>query len=136
MTSRSLVRRTAPWLLAGLVLSTPAFASGSYSPPGGRGDGLSRSRTDRLYEQGKALFRGQARQARGLEVCVLDAKRGRGVPVKRASLAPFRKRSANDLAVALVSCGSEPVQLHRTLDRRDLRALVHYLDKRHRLRLG
>ena len=120
--------------LALASLSSPAFASGAHAP-GGR-DAFARSRTDALYEQGKAVFRGRAKSAKGLEVCVLGSDDPADVrAARRQSLLRFRGGSPDALAAALVTCGDESRRIAPRLPRKDLQALVHYLDKRHRLRL-
>jgi len=121
-----------------LALVSSTFASGALaSGGGGGGPGSARSRTDATYELGKAVFRGRAPEARGLEVCLLDeqGETPSAIAINRESMKPFRRGPSRALRTRLVECGSEPRPVSHQLDRTNLGALVHYLNQRYRLKL-
>lgn len=125
-----------------LLLALGARASGGYtggasSATGGVGAsvdlprGSLRPRTDATYEHGKAIALGRHRRHPDLAICV------RGEDAEPAALSSrplraYRHEDASRLAADLVRCETGDAL---ALEESDLRALLHYLDQRYRLRI-
>ena len=130
-----------PGILAGallglLVASPPVLASGGYGGGGGSYRG-SASRSDPTYDRGKALYQGRAREHRGLEVCLAQpvGETSQPIGISRRSLGDYKRSSARALAEDLVHCEAPHGAIASELEAGDLRALLHYLNKRYALRL-
>ena len=139
MAARSSARWLVPLLLV-LAGSPAAWASGSYGGNSGGGyrggDVFSPgSRTDALYERGKALSRGRVRAHRGVELCIVEAEGAEPREIGFRSLSSFRGGQRADLARHLVVCDAPEVSAREKLGESDEAALVHYLERRYRLRL-
>ena len=129
-------------LLGGLALAfsiAPVSASGSGGSVGGFPTSQAPSvprPVDRTYEAGKAIFNGKISRYRGVEFCISAAEVGAVRGVGRGTLKPFKRGPANALAAQLTDCADPARPAASFLEGADLRALVHYLDKRYALRLS
>ena len=128
------------------MISPPVLASGGGGGGYGGGRGFdyggSRERTDPAYERGKKVAKGRAPSARGVKVCVAVSSEesdedGKLVAKKLSArtLRPLRETSPTAVAKRLVDCGDVTAPAGELLSLRDLSDLVHYLNKRYKLRL-
>ena len=133
------------WIVCVVSMATAtAWASGGGGGFGGGGPSYSgsTSRTDPAYERGKKVAKGRAPSIRGLKVCVAVSSEepdedGQLIAKKLSArvLRPLRETSPNELARRLVDCKDVEQRAAGKLSRRDLSDLVHYLNKRYKLRL-
>ena len=134
-----------------LLLAVPdwAVASGGYRPGGGGGGGYgspspANSRlSDPLYDVGKSLYQGRNRRHRGLQICLLETpanerstkKATDQVPLSRKHIRGHRNSTVLELTTQMVRCGEPETAITSVLSTSDLEALLHFLNKRYRLRL-
>lgn len=130
--------------LATLFFDAPARATGGgVSNPDYLDGGLLRSTDlaplDRTYVLGKYIYMGKGKKVRGLKIClaVFDEEEDdpRAVRLSRKVLKPFKDRRIIDLTTKLIDCSAPKSQVALILDRTEFRALVHFMNKRFRLRL-
>lgn len=109
--------------------STETRASGTEIGGFGNSAGIG---FDLIYEQGRAITAGRVAVYAGVKFCV---ESGQGwQPLNPRSLRRFTTR--NELLSSLYDCA--PRGMRRLMDvmmPADLEAVVHFLDRRHRLRL-
>lgn len=120
-----------------LCLPTLVIASGSAGPGVGRtfGGGYE-SRTDPVYEQGKAIFKGRVKEYGKVKYCLASAEAETGaIKIKRKSMKRYKKQSVQALVNDLRFCEQESGKLIQVLSREHLSYLVYYLNKRYRLKL-
>ena len=121
---------------------SPMESAAQYGGSSGGGGGVSVSGggKDPLFDKGKAVYRGRAESAKGTKFCVVD-KGGEGEApeakkLSRSNLKPFKGGSKRVLMLQLVDCEDATKPARTVLSAEDLRALVHYLDGRFKLKLG
>lgn len=128
--------------LATLFLGGPAYPNQG-TDPNHVGGGLLHngdlSPIDRTYSLGKSIFMGRGRKIHGLRVC-LSVRNGdhddpTAVRLSRRVLKPFKDRPIIEFTTRLVDCENPQSQVALILDRIEFRALVHFMNKRFRLRL-
>lgn len=131
-------------LVAVLFLDGPARSTGGLGPnPDYLDKGLLDSQDlpplDPTYVLGKSIYMGKGNKVRGLRVClsVYDEEDDslKAVRLSRKVLKPFRGRPIIELTVRLIDCKAPKSQVALILDRTEFRALVHFMNKRFRLRL-
>ncbi|MEM9174263.1 MAG: hypothetical protein AAGC67_03445 [Myxococcota bacterium] len=129
-------------LVSLMAATASASGGGGYGGGGGFGGGSVRERTDPAYERGKRVAKGRAPSARGFKVCVAvsseDTDEDGRLVAKRfssRSLRPLRATTATTVARRLVDCKDVTASADQRLSVRDLSDLVHYLNKRYKLRL-
>lgn len=126
------------------TVGTAVWASGGYGG-GGYGGGYQqqpRPQANPQYELGKAVYAGRAKSNRGVKICLApeasadqDGDVSEPRRLSRRNLKVFRKSTTDALSSSLVNCelGSETAS--EALDRRELSALVYYLNQRYALKL-
>lgn len=120
-------------LLAMLMVLMPfqlANASGSF--PSGS---VQPRPVDAVYERGKALFKGRDKSYADVRVCINDSNSGETVKVKKKLLKPFKKAKVTDFAASLHNCAMPEEKIADVYALNDLAALVHYFNKRYKLKL-
>ncbi len=118
------------------LMSSLAMASGSAGPDVGRAFGGSYDRTDPVYEQGKAVFKGRIKEYGKVKYCLTSADAETGVvKIKRKSMKRYKQQSVQVLLKDLRFCEQESGELLQILSREHLQYLVYYLNKRYRLKL-
>lgn len=91
---------------------------------------------DVVYEHGKSLNSGRNNTYRDVRVCVTDEKTGKLSKVKKKHLKSFKKGSAQELATVLLNCNQPDQKISEVYKQSDLSALIHYFNKRYKLRLA
>ncbi len=119
------------------LLSTWVIASGSAGADVGRAFGGGyESRTDPIYEQGKAVYKGRIKEYGKVKYCLVSAESETGaIKIKRKSMKRYKKQSVQALVNDLRFCEQESGKLTQVLSREHLSYLVYYLNKRYRLKL-
>ncbi|MDM3871305.1 hypothetical protein QSV34_08050 [Porticoccus sp. W117] len=113
-----------------------ASGSGGYGGGGNSFPQRSQPRpVDAAYERGKALFRGREKSYGDVRVCMSDSETGEAIKVKKKLLKPFKKGKALDFANTLHNCNVPEQKIVDVYARNDLAALVHYFNKRYKLKL-
>lgn len=97
------------------------------------------SSIDGAYALGKSIYMGRGRKGHRLRVC-LSVRNGVDedpdvVRLSRRVLKPFKDRRVIELTTRLVDCENPESQVALIFDRTEFRALVHFMNKRFRLRL-
>jgi len=90
---------------------------------------------DHTYEAGKSIFKGRKDIYKPHTFCILDANSNQVKKVKRSTVRPFKKQSANSFADSLYSCKETSKSARDILSQNDITFLVYYLNKRFSLRL-
>jgi len=122
------------FIISSLSVATFASSSGSYggSSNSSRGGDYNRKPIDQNYELGKAVYLGRA-TGKKLQYCIDNGSQK--VKLKSKTAKAFKNKNANNFANALYDCNKPSNQIASTLNRRDLTAVVYYLNKRYRLKL-
>lgn len=91
---------------------------------------------DPLYDHGKAVYTGKVRKYGKLKYCVTEPGNEKLGKLKRKTLKPYKNGDIRVFINNLYNC-DQPDQLIATvLVRDDLIAVLHYINKRYRLRLN
>lgn len=113
------------------------MGSGSAGPDVGRAFGGShQNRTDPIYEQGKAVYKGRIKEYGKVKYCLVPQEpETAAVKIKRKSMKRYKKQSVTALVKDLRFCGQDSAKVTQVLSREHLSYLVYYLNKRYRLKL-
>lgn len=121
-------------LLSGLLLiAAPAHASGSGSYGGYSTDNQKSKRVDETYEYGKAIYKGRVKSVGKISFCL--AQGDQLFRAKRGSLKGYSGGSFQQLANDLVNCKNPDEQIIAKIGEQKTRFLLHYLNKRYKLKL-
>ncbi|MEO0973649.1 MAG: hypothetical protein AAFX85_11195 [Pseudomonadota bacterium] len=112
-----------------------ALASGSYGgpQPGSTYDRIPQA--DPVYEKGKAIFNGKLTDYGAVKFCVNTSADSAAQRVTRKTLKPYRGVAPSELASHLYDCATPDRMATDVLSRGDLIAMIHFLDKRYKLKL-
>ena len=124
-------------LASGLIASPLISASGSGGYSGGSSfpSGPSPRPVDAVYEHGKSLVSGRNKTYGKMKICINHSESGESQKIKRKYLKPYKQGSALDFANSLHNCQSPEQKVTEVYARNDLAALVHYYNKRYKLKL-
>ena len=110
---------------------TYLYASGTLS--GDRSNRVPSRTVDQNYEYGKAVLKGKIDGLATYQYCVNHE--GTSAPLSRKVLKPFKTLEYAVLAQALVDCERPEVKLVEEVGAHDFQYVLHYLNKRYRLKL-
>lgn len=114
------------------------FFSSMATASGGSGSGnFNRApvkQIDESYEYGKSIFLGRKAGFEKFSYCV-DVG-GERLPLKRKSLAKFKKTSFSEVAAALYDCDTPTTKIADEIAIQDFQFVLYYLNKRFRLALN
>lgn len=88
---------------------------------------------DAVYEEGKALLKGRVSGIDKVTYCVATADGA--IKLKSRSIKLHRGSTSAALAASLVNCDAPDQGIADHLDPPSVRAVLHYLNKRYRLKL-
>ncbi|MCV6604034.1 MAG: hypothetical protein OIF34_01925 [Porticoccaceae bacterium] len=125
-------------LALGLLPSQFVSASGSGGYSGGSAfpSGSQRQRpVDAVYEHGKSLVSGRNKTYGKMKICINNSESGESQKIKRKYLKPYKQGKALDFANNLHNCKLPEQKVVDIYARNDLAALIHYYNKRYKLKL-
>lgn len=124
-------------LIASALVSSVLMLSGPVSASGGGGfnqGSFSQRNIDKLYEQGKALYKNGTASSGKVKYCV---QTGSGLTkLSRKSVKAYKKGSAATFANNLYNCDQPDVRIAQLVSEDEGQAILHYLNKRFKLRLA
>ncbi len=117
-------------IAAFLLASNYALASGG----GGFGQGGNQYKSvDQQYELGKSYYKGRLPDGSKLSYCI---KSSNGLAkLSRKSVKPFKKGPAANFVNSLYNCNAPDQKIAELFDDAEGSAVLHYLNKRFKLRL-
>lgn len=124
-----MLRIAAVFMVSFFLMAVNASASGtSYSS-----SSSDSKKVDRAYEYGKSLYKGRISSVGKVKFCI--ATGDTIVKVKRGTLKTYSGGSFSGLGYRLVDCEQPGQRIVDKLGERNTGFLVHYLDKRYKLKL-
>lgn len=114
-----------------LVVSSSALASGGGGHDTG---GFSQKKIDQLYELGKSYYKSPQADGSRLEYCVRNNDELK--KLSRRSVKPFKRGPVSAFVDSLYSCTDPAVKIADVIDDEQGEAVLHYLNKRFKLRLS
>lgn len=123
------------WLLiSGLLITGAAHASGSGSYGSYGTDDRQTKQVDEAYEYGKAIYKGRVKSIGKINFCLDQGDQL--IRAKRGSLKGYTGGSFQQLANELVNCKNPDEQIITKIGEQKTRFLLHYLNKRYKLKLN
>lgn len=127
-----MIRTLSTSILSIILLSSLASVSQA-SGGGGFDQGFSQRKIDKTYEAGKSYYKAKLNNGSVLSYCVVSGDELK--KLSKRSLRPLRKSSAQALSASLVNCDSPDQSVVAVVGQDKMPAIVHYLNKRFKLKL-